>query len=39
MKITAVLVFILLLAATHHVTLGLFGVPPMGPYHTMEVTK
>jgi hypothetical protein len=37
MNIIATLVLILILAVTHHITLGLLGVPPMGPYHTTEV--
>jgi hypothetical protein len=36
--IKVILVLLVLAAATHHITLGLLGVAPMGPYHTMEKT-
>jgi|JMBY01.1.fsa_nt_gi hypothetical protein len=35
-KVLMVLTFITLLAVTHNVTLGLFGVAPMGPYHNNQ---
>jgi len=38
-KIFVVVLFLVFLALTHNVTLGLLGVPPMGPYHTVEVIK
>jgi hypothetical protein len=38
-EIIVVAIFVIMLALTHNVTLGLLGVPPMGPYHTTEVTE
>jgi hypothetical protein len=36
-KTFTVMAFLVIVAATHHITLGLLGIPPMGPYHTTEV--